>query len=113
MKTKLFLVGIVILGMMSCKGSSGKKVYEEGKVAIERAYKEYSESNAKKYYRMKNMEDKYEWLKEQMATKTPCYQCQGWGVVAYVDAYGNFIELDAYGNPVGHTCPVCGGSGTN
>lgn len=48
-----------------------------------------------------------------MATKTPCYQCQGWGVVAYVDAYGNFIELDAYGNPVDHTCPVCGGSGTN
>lgn len=64
MNTKFFLVGIVILGMMSCKGSSGKKVYEEGKVAIERVYKEYSESNAKKYYRMKNMEDKYEWLKE-------------------------------------------------
>lgn len=109
MKTKFLILGLVIMTLVSCNGNQAKK----GVKLLKDAYKSYSESGAKNYYRMKNMESKYEWLKEQMSTSTPCSRCQGWGVVAYIDAYGNFTELDNYGNPVGHVCPDCGGDGVN
>ena len=40
-----------------------------------------------------------------------CWQCQGWGVVGYVNSYGNFVT-DYNGNIVTTTCPVCNGNGT-
>lgn len=111
MKTKLLLAGIVIIGMTSCKGSSGKRVFEESKGAVERAYKEYkafSESDAGRYQKLRRYQRQF----EEMQQSSPCWQCQGWGVVGYVDENGYFMT-DYNGNILTATCPECGGTGRN
>lgn len=107
-KVALVCMVIASISLFSCNAKTGKKAAEMGKKAYNE-YKAFNKSNAGKYLRYQRYKDKLEQINTVSSSRI-CWQCQGWGVVGYVDSYGNFVT-DYNGNIVTATCPVCNGSG--
>jgi len=107
-KVVLFCMVIASIGLFSCNAKTGKKAVEVGK-KVYNEYKVFNNSSAGKYLKYQRYKQQLEKINNTYSSSL-CWQCQGWGVVGYVDSYGNFVT-DYNGNIVTTTCPVCNGSG--
>lgn len=118
------LLGVFVIGLSSCGGSSGKRAATEVIESIEKeagslernvGRMERSTKNANKASKSRRRHNRGDNCYEETETTpqpvtVPCPHCQGNGMVYATDMYGNLI-YDYYGNPQVVYCPQCGGKG--
>ena len=97
MKIKIIVFCLLTIGLIGCRGSSGKKAIEYGEKAI-KAWKKVPQPERSKVNRA---------VLEQL---NRCTTCDGYGVLCLVDQYGNPI-YDYNGNLQLTSCDDCGGTG--
>lgn len=96
MKTKLFILFAIVMGMVACGKNAGKAM-------------EFVEKRVENYHprpnqrTIDNIEKGYNYV-------TKCGNCNGNGWVYATNAYGQYL-VNAYGQYITQPCRVCGGSG--
>ena len=102
---KTFIILLLAIGLVSCKGSSGKKALDIGK----KVYKEWKKVPQPAKSKL-NREIRNQFLERIESHQEICSSCGGYGVLCLVDEYGNPI-YDYDGNLQTITCEDCGGYG--
>lgn len=105
MKIKVLLIGIMLLGLVSCKGSSSKKVIDVGK-SIYKAYKEIPAPARNKLNGIIRSEVTNQFAPGQVQ----CPACGGYGILFLVDDFGYPI-YDYNGQIQTCLCSNCSGQG--
>lgn len=101
------VVAILSLGFSSCNKASKVTPIVE-KAASE--WKAANESDAIRFLKMKNRLQMAEDIYNGYIAPSPCFTCNGYGVVYQIDLNGNVVT-DGYGNIQYYFCPTCSGTG--